>query len=68
MKIKLCRKTTPEKRDMYEFKMTLFDNGNTKEFLFFIKKSKIALEASVTPAANARFLYLRIILRGERQN
>ena len=36
VKIKLRRDTTSEKSDLYEFKITFFDNGDLEEFLLFI--------------------------------
>ena len=37
LKIKLRRDPTSKKSDLYEFKMTLFDNGDPEEFLLFIR-------------------------------
>ena len=35
VKIKLCRDTTSEKSDLYEFKMALFESGKPEELLLF---------------------------------
>ena len=44
--IKLRRYPTPEKSDLYELKMSLFDKGDTEEFLLFIRNFQMTLEAS----------------------
>ena len=36
IKLKLCRDLTSARLDLYDFKIDLFENGNTEEFLFFI--------------------------------
>ena len=40
---KMLRDPTPEKLDLYEIKMPLFDNGKTKEFFLFIGKFQMTL-------------------------
>ena len=40
---KMLRDPTPEKLDLYEIKMPLFDNGKTKEFLLFVRKFQMSL-------------------------
>ena len=45
--------------------MSLFDNGNTEEFLLFVRNFRIALEASVNLADNAKLQYLCMLLSGE---
>ena len=37
VKIKLCRYLASEKSDLYEFKMSFFDNGYTEEFLLLLR-------------------------------
>ena len=65
VKIKLCRDSTSEKSDLYEFKMALFENGETEEFLFFVRNLKMTFEASVTLAADANIQYLCTLVCGE---
>ena len=48
VKITFRRDTTSEKSDLYEFKMTLFDNGDPAEFLLFISNFNMTLEVSAT--------------------
>ena len=46
IKLKLRRDSTPGKSDLYEFKMSLFENGNLKETLWFVRNFDMTLEAS----------------------
>ena len=57
-KIKLHNNPTSEKSDMYESKMSWFENGKLEEFLLFLPNSKMALEALVTLAPNEKLLYI----------
>ena len=66
VKIKLRRDPTSEKSDLYEFKMALFDNGETEEFLLFLQNFKMTLEASVTLVARKTRQYLCTLLRVTR--
>ena len=50
---------------MYEFKISLFDNGKLESFLFLILNIKMTLEASVMFADNVKLHYLSTLLRGE---
>ena len=59
------RYPTSEKSDLYEFKMELFDNGDTEEFLMFIHNSQITLGVSGTLGASAKIQYLHTLLLGE---
>ena len=43
IKIKLRRNSEPDTLDMYEFKMTLFENGKPEEFLLFLQNFKLPL-------------------------
>ena len=45
IKINLCRDPTSENSDPCEFKMDLFDNVETEEFLLFISNFNMNLEA-----------------------
>ena len=66
VKIKLCRDPTSEKSDLYEFKIALFENGDTEEFLFFVRKFQMNLKASETFAASANIHYLCTLLLLEK--
>ena len=41
--------------DLYEFKMSLFDNGDLEEFLLFVRNFNTTLVASGTLEADAKF-------------
>ena len=55
MKLKLCRDSTLSTSDLFEFKMTLFDNGDPEEFLLFVRNFNMTLTASGTQEAGAKF-------------
>ena len=59
------RDPTPEKLDLYEFKMTLFENSEPEEFLFFIQHFQMTLELAVTLTDSADIKYICTLLRGE---
>ena len=46
------------KSDLYEFKMSLFYNGDPEEFFLFISNFQITLEASEMLAAGMKTHYL----------
>ena len=62
VKIKLCTDPTSQKSDLYEFKNTLFDNGDPKEF-FFKGNFNMTLKASVTLKSNVKIQFLRTMGR-----
>ena len=43
-----------EKSDLYEFNLTLFDNGDPEEFLLFVRKFNMNLKASQMLQAGAK--------------
>ena len=45
--------------------MALFDNGDLKELLLFVRNSNMTLEVSVTLLAVTIIQYLRTLLQGE---
>ena len=45
IKLKLRRDLTSEKLDPYEFKITLFKNGDPEEFLSFVRNVNMTLDA-----------------------
>ena len=55
VKLKLCRDPTLPTSDLYEFKMSLFDNGNTEEFLLFVCNFNTTLAASGTLETGAKY-------------
>ena len=55
----------PEKSDLCEFKMSLFDNGNTEELFVLICNFNMNLEASVNLNACAKIQNLCGLVRGE---
>ena len=54
-----------EELDLYEFKMALFYNGESEEFLLFIRNFNTTLEASGTLFSGVKIHYLRTLVRGE---
>ena len=62
VKIKSNRDPTLEKLDMYEFKMTFFDNSKPEDFLLFVQNINMKLNASVTITSNKKLQYLHTIL------
>ena len=64
MGINLYGCTTSEKSEVYKFKMALFDNGESEEFLLFLRNFKTTIDASGTLTVNAELQYLRPLLRG----
>ena len=65
VKLKLHRDPTSQNFDLYEFKVALFDNVDTEEFLLFVRNFNMTLEASVILTAGAKIQYLRIIVCGD---
>ena len=65
VKIKFHRYPTPEKSDLYELKMALFDNGKPKGLLLFINKLQTTFESSVTLTASANIHYRHTVLCGK---
>ena len=55
----------PEKSDLYELKMDLFDNRDTEEFLLFIRNFKMTIEASGMLADGAKIQYICTLVRGK---
>ena len=59
-KIKLCRNATPQKSDVYEFIMSIVDNGYPEDFLI-LKKLNMMLRSlgTLTVSANINIYALR---------
>ena len=51
--------------DHYEFKISLFENGEPEEFLFFVCNFNMTLAASGTPEAGAKYQYICTLVRVE---
>ena len=64
-KIKLRRYPTSEKSDLYELEMTLFDNGETDQFLLFVRNFQMTLKYSGALTDSAKLQYLCSLLMGE---
>ena len=64
VKIKLLRDPTSSTSDLYEFEMSLFDNGKPEEFLLFVRKFNMNLAASRTLEAGTKMQYLFTLVRG----
>ena len=65
VEIKLRRDPTPEKLDLYKFKIALFDNGDTQEFLLFVCKCNMAIKALGMLNAGAKIQYICNMVSGE---
>ena len=63
--IKLRRDPGSQKLDLYEFKMSLFDNVNPEEFLLFVNNFNTALGSSRTLQAGVNIQYLHTLVSGE---
>ena len=63
--IKLCRDQTSENSDLYEFKMSFFDNCDMEEFLLFISNSNMNLEASGVIVDSTKIHHLCTLVHGE---
>ena len=56
---------TSSTSDLYDFKMSLFDNGNPEEFLLFVRDFNMTLAASGALEVGAKIQYLRTLVRRE---
>ena len=65
VKLKLCRDPTSRTSDLYEFNMSLFDNGDPEEFLLFVRSFNMTLTVLGTLEAVAKVQYLCALVRGE---
>ena len=55
VKIKLRRYPTSSMSELYEFKMSLFENGKPEEFLLFVRNFNMTLAASGTLEAGEKY-------------
>ena len=65
IKIKFHLDPTSEKLDLYEFKMALFENDKSGEFLLFFRNFNMTIEASGTLRDDAKIQYLCKLVCGE---
>ena len=55
-----------EKSDLHEFKISLFDNGEPREFSFFVSNFNKPLAASGTFETFANIQYLHMVFLGKK--
>ena len=55
----------PERLDLNEYKMALFDNGNPEKFLLFVRNFNMILKDSGTLEPAAKAWYFRMLVCGE---
>ena len=65
VKLKLHRYPTSSMLDLYQFKMSLFDNGKPEGFLLFVRNFNMTLAASGALEAGAKYQYLCTLVSGE---
>ena len=63
--IKLRRGLKEEMSDLYGFKMALFYNSELEDFLLFVRKFQMTLEAFRTLTAGAKNQSICMLVRGE---
>ena len=65
VKLKLRRDPTSSTSNFYEFKISLFENGDPEKFLLFVRYFNMTLTASGTLESGARIQYICTLVRGE---
>ena len=55
IQLKSCRYLTSRTSDLYEFKISLFDNGEPEEFLLFVSNFNMTLAVSGMLEAGTKF-------------
>ena len=63
--IKLCRDPTSGKLDLYELKISIFDDGKMDEFLLLVRNFNMTCEASVMIKTSVKVPFLCKIFHGE---
>ena len=63
VKLKSRRDTMLSTLDLYEFKMSFFDNGDPEDFLLFICNFNMTLAASGALEAGVKYQCLRTLVR-----
>ena len=65
VKLKMRRDPTSSTSELYDFRMSLFEHGDTEEFLLFVPNFQMTLEATGTLETEANVQYLRTLVHGE---
>ena len=65
VKLKLCRYPMSRMSDLYEFRMSLFDHGETEDFLLFVRNFQMTIAATGALGIEAKVQYRRTLVRGE---
>ena len=65
VKLKLRKDPISPTSDLYEFKMSLFENGEPEEFFLFVRNFNMTLAVSGTLELGAKYQYLHTLVRGE---
>ena len=65
VKLKLNLDPTPSTLEIYEFKTSLFDNGDPEDFKLFFRNVDMTLVASGMLEAGAKYQYLCTLVHGE---
>ena len=64
-KIELRRYPTSSTLGLYEFRISLFDNGYPEEFLLFVRNFNMTLVVTGTLEIGVNIQYLHMLVRGE---
>ena len=64
VKLELHRDSTYPTSDLYEFKMSLFENGELEEFILFVCNFDMALAVSGTLESDVKFQCLCTLFHG----
>ena len=59
------RDPKPEELDLYEFKMALFENSKSEEFLLFIRNFQLIVKAPGVLASSTKIQHVCTLLHGE---
>ena len=65
VQLKFCRDTTSSTLDLYKFKMSLFDNGDSEDFLLFVRNFNKTLAVSGTLETGSKVQYICTLFRVE---
>ena len=65
MNLKLRRDPTSSTSDLYDFRMSLFDNGDLEEFFLLFCNFNTTLATSGMMDTGAKIQYLHMLVRGE---
>ena len=65
VKLELHRDLRSDKSDLYQLKIALFENGDTEDFLLFVRKPNTTIEASGMLGMAAKVPYICMLICGE---